>query len=194
MERNDWEREGETAMRYWATQWKWCLSIFLVIFSKQRLLWVLCVCAWPCLSLCNPMHCSPPGSSVHRVFQARILERVAISFSRGSSWPRDQNQVSCVSCIAGRFFTCWATREESHYKYNQKLKSDLHKKLIQGRNLEEDVLLLEAGSSLSMLAKDVSSDQERSSSGVGLLQSLNKCLVWKKSYTKQIILDYTCLI
>ena len=181
-------------MRYWATEWKWCLSIFLVIFSNQHLLWVLCVCAWSCLTLRNPMHCSPPGSSVHVVFQARILQSVAISLSKGSSWPRDQTHVSCVFCIAGRFFTCWAIREEIHYTYNQKLKSDLQKKLIQGRNLEEDVLLLEAESSLTVMANDVSSDQERSSSGVGLLRSLKKCFVWKKSYIKQIILDYTCLI
>ena len=43
--------------------------------------------------------CSPPGSSVHGIFQARILEWVAISFSRGSSWLRDQTGVSCVSCV-----------------------------------------------------------------------------------------------
>ena len=49
-----------------------------------------------------PMDCSPSGSSVHGIFQARLLEWVAISFSRGSSWPRDWTQ---VSCIAGRFFT-----------------------------------------------------------------------------------------
>ena len=48
---------------------------------------------------------SPPGSSVHRIFQARILEWVTFPFSRGSSWPRDQTR---VSCIAGRFFTIWA--------------------------------------------------------------------------------------
>ena len=50
---------------------------------------------------CDPMDCSPPGSSVHGIPQARILERVAISFSRGSSQPRDQTY---ISCIAGRFF------------------------------------------------------------------------------------------
>ena len=55
---------------------------------------------------CGPMDCGPPGSSVHRILQARILEWVAISFSRGSSWPRGQTCISCgVSCIAGRFFT-----------------------------------------------------------------------------------------
>ena len=42
------------------------------------------------------MDCSPPGSSVHRILQARILEWVAISFSRGSSWPRDRTHVSCI--------------------------------------------------------------------------------------------------
>ena len=51
-----------------------------------------------CLTLCNPMDCSPPGSSVHGIFQASILEWVAISFSKGSSWPRDQTCISCVSC------------------------------------------------------------------------------------------------
>ena len=57
---------------------------------------------------CNPMDCSLPGSSVPAIHQVRILEWVAISFSRGSSWPRDQ---TWVSCIAGRFFIIWATRE-----------------------------------------------------------------------------------
>ena len=55
-----------------------------------------------------PMDCSLPGSSVHGIFQARILEWAAISFSRGSSWPRDRTQ---VSRIIGRRFTVWATRE-----------------------------------------------------------------------------------
>ena len=54
------------------------------------------------------MDCSLPGSSVHGILQAGIPEWIAISFSRGSSWPRDQTQ---VSCIVGRFFTNWATRE-----------------------------------------------------------------------------------
>ena len=59
-------------------------------------------------TLCNPMGCSPPGSSVHGILQASILKWEAILFSRGSSQPKDQSQ---VSCIAGRFFTIWATRE-----------------------------------------------------------------------------------
>ena len=54
------------------------------------------------------MDCSLPGSSVHGIFQARVLEWIAISFSRGSSQPRDQTR---VSCIVDRCFTIWATRE-----------------------------------------------------------------------------------
>ena len=70
------------------------------------------VCVFVCLvpQLCSTLYdiidCSPPGSSVHGLLQARILEWVAIPFSRGSSWPKDQTQ---VSCIAGGFFTVWAT-------------------------------------------------------------------------------------
>ena len=64
--------------------------------------------AQSCLTLCDPKDCSLPGSSLHGIFQARILEWVTISFSRGSSQPRNQTQ---VSCIAGRSFTLWATRE-----------------------------------------------------------------------------------
>ena len=65
----------------------------------------VCVCvkvAQSCLTLCNPMDCSLPGSFVHGILQARILEWFAIPFSRGSSQPMDQ---TCVSCIAGGFFT-----------------------------------------------------------------------------------------
>ena len=59
-------------------------------------------------TLCDPMDCSLPGSSVHGTFQARVLEWVAISFYRGSSQPRDWTP---VSHIAGRCFIIWATRE-----------------------------------------------------------------------------------
>ena len=55
--------------------------------------------AQSCLTHCIPMDCSPPGSSVRGVFQARMLERVAISSSRGFFQPRDQTRVSCDSCI-----------------------------------------------------------------------------------------------
>ena len=67
--------------------------------------WLLCLIVLVtqlCLTFCNPMDYSLPGSSLHGISQTRILERVAIPFSRGSSEPRDQ---TLVSCIAGRFFT-----------------------------------------------------------------------------------------
>ena len=58
-----------------------------------------------CVTLWDPMDCSPSGSSAHKILQARILEWVAISFSRGSSRPRDRTRVSWGSYIADRFFT-----------------------------------------------------------------------------------------
>ena len=64
--------------------------------------------AQACPTLCDPMDCSLPGSSIHEIFQARVLEWVAISFSRGSSQPRDG---TWASRITGRHFTIWATRE-----------------------------------------------------------------------------------
>ena len=87
----------------------WNLSAFFYFFPKvksnvcQELLWRvswICVCAYLstqlCLTLFNTMGCSPPGSSVHGIFQARIRERVVISYSRGSSRPRDQTHISCI--------------------------------------------------------------------------------------------------
>ena len=61
-----------------------------------------------CPTLCDLTDCTPPGFSVHGILQARILEQVAIPFSKRSSWFRDQTQVSYT---AGRFLTIWATRE-----------------------------------------------------------------------------------
>ena len=119
--------------------------------SRTQMIWtdiavcaVLCLVVQSCLTLCDPVACNPPGSSVHEILQARLLEWVAMSSSKGSSRPRDctqspalqahlSHQVSpgilewvaypfsrgsfwCrnrtrASCIAGRFFTSWATRE-----------------------------------------------------------------------------------
>ena len=71
-----------------------------------------CVCAQSCLTLCDPMNCSRPGSSVQGIFQARILEWVAISFSRGSSQLRDWTHVSCVSYVGRQILYHWATTED----------------------------------------------------------------------------------
>ena len=68
--------------------------------------------AQSCLTFCDLMDCSPPGFSVHGILQARILEWVAIYFSKGSSRPKDW---TWTSCIAGRFFTIWATRETLNF-------------------------------------------------------------------------------
>ena len=72
------------------------------LFSEPSLDLCMRAQSWPTLR--NPMDCSPPGSSVHGIFQTRTLEWVATSLSRGSSWPRDWTH---ISCLAGRFFTCW---------------------------------------------------------------------------------------
>ena len=67
----------------------------------SRYVFVYIAVTQSCLTLYEPVDCSPPGSSVHDILQAWILEWVAISFSRGSSRSRDQTH---VACIAGRFF------------------------------------------------------------------------------------------
>ena len=82
-----------------------------------------------CCALRDPMDCSPPGSSVCGIFQARILEWVAMPFPRGSSQSKDQ---TWISCIEGGFFTVWATREDNiltviiwfYYSYCSKIKID----------------------------------------------------------------------
>ena len=84
-----------------------CLCSYSIWFSY---LVCMCLVIQSCLTLCNPMDCSPPGSSVHGILQVRILEWVAMPSYKGSSQPRDWTQ---VSYIAGRFFTSWATREAS---------------------------------------------------------------------------------
>ena len=73
-----------------------------------------------CLTLCDPIDCGPPGSSVHGILQARRLEWVAISSSRGSSRPRDGTWVSCIFCTARWVLYHWVTRdalEKSRHTY-----------------------------------------------------------------------------
>ena len=72
--------------------------------------------AQSCPTLCHPMDCSPPGSSVRGILQARILEWVAISFSRGSSQPRDQHQ---VTCFAGRLSHQGSLKRKAIQKLNK---------------------------------------------------------------------------
>ena len=70
-----------------------------------------------CSTFCNPTDCSPPGSSVHGILQARTLEWVAMPSFRGSSQPRDQTCSFCSSYIVGKFFYHWATRRSPKGKY-----------------------------------------------------------------------------
>ena len=84
-----------------------CFYFYLFLFTESESVKVLVTQS--CLTLCNPW--SPPGSSVHGILHTRMLEWVAIPFSRGSSQPGDW---TWVSCIAGRFFTVWTTREAIH--------------------------------------------------------------------------------
>ena len=88
----------------------WYICIYIYIYTYA----VLCLVALLCPTLCDPLDCSPPGSSVHGILQARILEWIAMPSSRGFSQPRD---LTCVSCIAGGFFTSWPTREAHLYLY-----------------------------------------------------------------------------
>ena len=81
--------------------------------------------AQSCLTLCDPMDCSLPGSSLHGILQARVLEWVAIAFSRGSSRPR-------VSRIPGRRFNLWATRES----FGDMLKFGYHYKTLLQMNYD----------------------------------------------------------
>ena len=95
----------ESKMNFW-----WCTGTRnrSVVLRELR---VKVKVAQLCPTLCHRVDCSLPGSFVHGIPQARILEWVAISFSRGSFQPRDQTQV-CL--ITGRFFTVWATRKTWH--------------------------------------------------------------------------------
>ena len=87
--------------------------------------------AQSCRTLCDPMDCSPPVSSVHRILQAGILQWAAISSSRGPSWPRDWAQ---APALTGRCFTVWATREghvtPDLYPKNNLLNSSVYPKFI----------------------------------------------------------------
>ena len=97
-------------------------------------LYVLRLVIQLCLTLCDPMNCSLPGSSVHGILQTRILEWVVMPFSRGSSQPRDRTQ---VSRIVGGFFTIWATRE-AYELYGPVLKKYEENRIIDDSDFLKD--------------------------------------------------------
>ena len=82
----------------------WCVSSVL-----PKHLACTCACAQSYLTLCDPMDCNTPDSSVDGIFQARILEWVAVFYSRGSSRPRDWTHTSCNSCVGRWILNYWAT-------------------------------------------------------------------------------------
>ena len=94
--------------RLWSL-WKWKLLSHVWLFATP---WTIVLVAQFMSDSFRPH--GLPRSLVHGIFQASVLEWVAISFSRGSSWPRDRTQ---VSHIAGRFFTLWITQESATDKY-----------------------------------------------------------------------------
>ena len=93
----DWNTVCEESGRRWARRYSWARYIALCMCCSQF-----------CPTLCNPLGCSLPRSSAHEIFHARILGWVAISYSKGYSWPRDHTRVSCFPALAGRFFTTTA--------------------------------------------------------------------------------------
>ena len=107
MDRKTWQVivHGIAKSRTWPNDWT-------NIFLGSQYLYLRVKVSQSCLTLCDPMDCSLPGSSVCGILQARILEWAAVPFSRGSSQPRDRTQ---VSHIADGFFTIWTIRETHLY-------------------------------------------------------------------------------
>ena len=92
---------------FWGLPWV-TSPLCALVSSSVKWGFVVVYSLSPVWLFCDPMDSSPSGSSVHGIFWARVLEWIAISFSKGSSQPRDQTQ---VSRIVDRCFTVWATRE-----------------------------------------------------------------------------------
>ena len=118
------------------------------------------------------MVCSPPGSSVHGIFQARVLQWVAISFSRGSSWPRDW---TLVSRIVGSRFTIWATREVESEKVGLKLNIQKTKIMASGPITSWDIdgETVEAVSDFIFLGSKITADDDCS-------HEIKRCLLLRR--------------
>ena len=143
----------------------------------------VCVSLLGHVRLCNPMNCDPPGSSVHGILQARILEWITISFSGGSSLPRDWTQVSYV---AGRCFTIWATREGPQSTYaeyimwNARMDEAQAGIKIAGRSInnlrhaDDTTLMAESEEELKSLLMKVKEESEK----VGLKLNIQKTKIF----------------
>ena len=114
-------KEGHTEsleFDYWQIfhgTWEWTSVLWNTEEEKANLSPVCLLSRSVMPNSCDPIDCSLPGSSIHGILQVRILGWVAISFFRGSSWPRNWTQ---VSCIAVRLFTDWAMRDLSPWGIN----------------------------------------------------------------------------
>ena len=89
------------------------LCLFYLLLQCSQNLVRVCVCPQFCLTMCNPMDYSPLGSSVYGIFRTRILEWVAISYSRGSCRPRDWTHISCISCVGRWVIYHWGATWEA---------------------------------------------------------------------------------
>ena len=127
------------------------------------------------------MDCSPPGSSVHRILQARALEWVAISFSRGSFQPRNQ---TWVSCIAGRFLTDWAMREYHEFLGKCKWHPQRHIITMSGWNRKVGVTANGETRSFILTARNVRWDaplEKRVAVPIKVNMPLPRCCCWVAS-------------
>ena len=87
--------------------------VYVCVWTNAILSQSVCACVFSRIWLCDPKDCSPPGSSVLGISQARILEWVVIPYYKESSWSRNQTHVSCISCIGRWIFYCCTTWEVS---------------------------------------------------------------------------------
>ena len=122
-----WMMSGQSYSHMLTIEYTWSLNRYVAQNLPADPHYVcMCSVAQSCLTLCNPMNYSPPGSSTYGIFQARILEQVVISYSRGSSQPRDQTSVSRVFCIGMQILYNCATWESwPHYTVAQMRKTSL---------------------------------------------------------------------
>ena len=111
---NPWYSHGHSQWDHKVDMIEWLTYTHIPTYYFSPIFMILLLLyAQSCLTLCDPMDCSPPGS-VHGTFQSRILEWVAISYSRRPSRPRDWIHISCVPCI-GRQILYQCTTWETHF-------------------------------------------------------------------------------
>ena len=147
-----------------------CLLLDHIVFMGKS----SCLVVQLCLTLCYPLNCSLPGSSVHGISQLRILEWVAIFFSKWSSQSRDQTCISWFSSIAGRFLTCWAIGKAHweeyvylNYDYSKcQLYASINKPFIMDLNMAKHIRVLQG------------SDSQGVNGPTASMSASEKCTLW----------------